>query len=92
MEAPVDYTAIKYSLDLSWVMSFLLVPQLPMFVAIERRITASDGQTDRHYKNLYIDIYNIDGYIENLSCLHRLKMWHIYVCMQKYKYIYTFTL
>ena len=54
MEASVDYTALKFNLDLPSVMSFRLVPHLPRFGAWELRTTVANKQTDRNYANLYI--------------------------------------
>ena len=42
-------------------MSFHLVPHLPRLVGWERRTTASDRQTRRHFVNLYIDIVCFGG-------------------------------
>ena len=48
MEAPGDYTALKYNLDLPCVICFLLFPYLPWLVALERRTTVSNGQKDKY--------------------------------------------
>ena len=57
-EAPPDYMALEYYLDIPWVMSILLVPHSPILVAWERRTTASHRLTKKKIENVYMDVIN----------------------------------
>ena len=50
-EAPVDYAALRYNVDIPRGVSFCVVPLLPILDAWEQRTTVAD----RHHANLYID-------------------------------------
>ena len=56
-ETPIDYTALKSNFDHPLVMNFHMVTHLARLVCWERRKTAANKQTDRHYVNLYIYIF-----------------------------------
>ena len=73
-EAPVEYMALKYSLDSLWVIDFLSMHHLPRLVACERRTAVANRLTLHKFIYGLYTKFCILANSRMYTCVHIIKI------------------